>query len=113
MSRVLTASDRSALIRLASTMPSGSEERRAILAGLVRTAGLNIRLPSSYPRGAEKYADKFDNKVPGIVPLKAFFASKSWPGGEPPMLTLGRYIKFENELKRVLPPVMASRINFG
>ena len=34
MSRTLTAADRRALIRLASTMPAGSEERRAILAGL-------------------------------------------------------------------------------
>ena len=39
MSRTLTASDRSALIRLASTMPAGSPERRAILAGLQKTAG--------------------------------------------------------------------------
>jgi hypothetical protein len=38
MSRSLTASDRSALIRLASTMPAGSVERRAILAGLSKTA---------------------------------------------------------------------------
>ena len=34
MSRKLTASDRSALIRLASTMEKGSEERKAILNGL-------------------------------------------------------------------------------
>ena len=34
MPRTLTAADRSALIRLASTMPSGSPERRAILASL-------------------------------------------------------------------------------
>lgn len=33
-SRKVTASDRSALIRLASTMPVGSPERKAILAGL-------------------------------------------------------------------------------
>lgn len=32
--KTLAASDRSALIRLASTLPKGSEERRAILAGL-------------------------------------------------------------------------------
>ena len=30
----LTATDRSALIRLASNLPKGSEERRTILAGL-------------------------------------------------------------------------------
>ena len=38
MSRTLTAADRSALIRLASTMPVGSTERRAILAGLSHKA---------------------------------------------------------------------------
>lgn len=34
MSKSLNASDRTALIRLASTLPKGSKERRAILAGL-------------------------------------------------------------------------------
>ncbi len=38
MPRKLTASDRKTLIRLASTLPKGSEERRAILAGLSRKA---------------------------------------------------------------------------
>ena len=38
MSRTLTAADRSRLIRLASTMPVGSAERRAILAGLSKSA---------------------------------------------------------------------------
>lgn len=32
----ITASNRSALIRLAASLPKGSEERRAILAGLVK-----------------------------------------------------------------------------
>lgn len=39
MTRSFTASDRSALIRLASTMKKGSEERRAILHGLQKSAG--------------------------------------------------------------------------
>ena len=38
MSRTLTAQDRSALIRLASSLPKGSGERRAILAGLSSVA---------------------------------------------------------------------------
>ena len=38
MSRELTASDRKALIRLASTMPVGAPERKAILNGLSKTA---------------------------------------------------------------------------
>lgn len=37
MSRQLTASDRTALIRLASELPKGSRERKAILAGLQRS----------------------------------------------------------------------------
>jgi len=37
MSRSLSASDRSALIRLASTLPKGSPERKAILSGLSKT----------------------------------------------------------------------------
>ena len=37
MSRNLTASDRKSLVRLASTLPAGSPERKAILAGLAKT----------------------------------------------------------------------------
>jgi hypothetical protein len=37
MSRTLSASDRASLIRLASTLPAGSPERKAILAGLSRS----------------------------------------------------------------------------
>lgn len=42
MSRTLTASDRRSLIRMASTMPVGSPERKAILAGLSKTPALKI-----------------------------------------------------------------------
>ena len=38
MSRTLTASDRKALIRFASTLPRGSEERRAVLTTLSKGA---------------------------------------------------------------------------
>ncbi len=38
MSRTLTASDRSRLIKMASTMAVGSPERKAILAGLAKAA---------------------------------------------------------------------------
>lgn len=41
MPRTLTPSDRSSLIRLASTLPVGSGKRRAILAGLARTASFS------------------------------------------------------------------------
>lgn len=38
MARTLTAADRKSLIRLASTLPKGSSERRAILSGLKKQA---------------------------------------------------------------------------
>ena len=50
MSRTLTAADRSALIRLASTMPAGSEERKAILAGLSKKA-------NAFPKGKIRLSD--------------------------------------------------------
>ena len=40
MSKTLTASDRSRLIHLASTLPVGSDERRVILSGLKKAASL-------------------------------------------------------------------------
>ena len=48
MSRSLTAADRSALIRLASTLPKGSEERRAILASLDKKRPLKL-VPNQPP----------------------------------------------------------------
>ena len=60
MSRSLTASDRASLVRLASSLPSGSPEKKAILASLGKTAdttkatvgfvpsyGLMVQLPGS------------------------------------------------------------------
>jgi hypothetical protein len=60
MSRTLTAQDRASLIRRASSLPAGSAERKAILAGLGKTAsatkatvgfvprfGLLVQLPGS------------------------------------------------------------------
>ena len=46
-SRNLTASDRSALIKLASSLPSGSPERKAILASLGKTANNSSMLAES------------------------------------------------------------------
>jgi len=43
MPRTLTAADRSALIRLAATMDKGSPERKAILAGLEKSASLLMK----------------------------------------------------------------------
>ncbi len=43
MARTLTASDRKALIRLASTLPAGSDERRSILSGLAKSSSSIMR----------------------------------------------------------------------
>ena len=42
MAKPITASDRSRLIKLASGLPKGSDERKAILAGLRKTSGGGI-----------------------------------------------------------------------
>ena len=42
MSRPLTASDRSALIKRASSLPAGSAERKAILAGLSKSSATDF-----------------------------------------------------------------------
>ena len=47
MPKTLTATDRSALIRLASTLPAGTQERRAILAGLSKIASDVYRVESA------------------------------------------------------------------
>ena len=56
MSRSLTASDRASLIRLASSLPQGSPERRAILAGFMNL--LRGRKDFKSPREAEKILEK-------------------------------------------------------
>jgi hypothetical protein len=60
MSRTITAADRSALIRLASTMEPGSPERKAILAGLSKVA-------SKLPPGFDDF-DDFDDLGDEIEP---------------------------------------------
>ncbi len=51
MSRTLTASDRRSLIRLASTLPTGSDERRAILKGLKKTKVSSRKTAGEHPLG--------------------------------------------------------------
>lgn len=56
MSRTLTAQDRSSLIRLASSLPAGSAERKAILAGFMNL--LRGRKDFKSPREAVKILEK-------------------------------------------------------
>lgn len=57
MSRTLTASDRSSLIRRASSLPAGSAERKAILDGLSKTGSpVDTAAARAVQAIAEKYA---------------------------------------------------------
>jgi len=78
MSKTLTASDRKSLIRLASSLPAGSPERRAILAGLQKGAALlgprRDFARRASKRTAGKVSVRFDNglsveDIEGMSPL--------------------------------------------
>lgn len=50
MSRNLTASDRASLVKLASSLPAGSPEKKAILASLGKSAAMTKATVSFVPR---------------------------------------------------------------
>jgi len=62
MPRSLTAADRTALIKLATSLPKGDEDRRAILAGLAKTARFQETEKD------EGYAAKGDWSPPVMIP---------------------------------------------
>jgi hypothetical protein len=68
MSRSLTASDRASLIRLASTLPAGSAERKAILAGLKKAGGL-VKLVLNGGRERTYSAEQIQEmlQAPGVI----------------------------------------------
>jgi hypothetical protein len=72
MSRSLTASDRSSLIRLASSLPAGSAERKAILAGL---AGMKAS-----PKTAKVYVSPKVEVTPAMQEAMAAF-ERLWDYG--------------------------------
>ena len=61
MSRTLTASDRKVLIRLASTMPVGAPERKAILNGLSKQPKTAARNDKRLAAALLKYLDEIRN----------------------------------------------------
>lgn len=69
MSRTLTASDRSALIKLASTLPVGSDERKAILAGLGKFAGRDtaVRFDAKVSVSSAKPVGEGKGRLTGTV----------------------------------------------
>ena len=73
MSRTLTASDRSALIRLASALPAGSPERKAILAGLEKSAAekmlytVSINVPRDSVHAAREVQKALDSALDAAI----------------------------------------------
>ena len=66
MSRNLSASERSSLIRLASGLPVGSPQRKAILAGLSKVSSAEIREMNSSERQRYAGAYAFEDESDGV-----------------------------------------------
>ena len=58
----VSVQDRKTLIRLASAMPVGSAERRAILAGLSKTAGIEEQYLGIFAEAVDKHLDVWFDK---------------------------------------------------
>lgn len=93
MARNLTASDRSALIRLASAMPVGSDVRRAILAGLKQA-----RAPRTASLDGLEYDDSLAYKI---------FGASLWKLYEKGTLNRNQYRKVEEALEKCLKRVLS------
>jgi len=100
MPRTLTAADRSALIRLASTLPVGTPERKALLTGLRRTASLgkhvNLQgIVEGYTEGPTRELMMFGPLVPVATWAKAMLQGLA-PGStynEFSVPTVARWLK--------------------
>ena len=91
MAKTLTATDRSALIRLASSMEAGDPKRLAILAGLNTSMGESI---ASYQKLSEDFARKFHVKLIDLRHTgKKVMANFSSPVGALDALTLASWLK--------------------
>jgi hypothetical protein len=81
MAKTLTATDRSALIRLASTMGKGSPERKAILKGLSKVSARKV--PWVATVSGKKYRFRFDDEPRGGDPQGGldYFKDNVYDGG--------------------------------
>lgn len=89
-SRTLTASDRSSLIRLASSLPKGDEMRRAILAGLSKSA-LTAGTVRAFIEVASSKLTQYDQRL---------------EAKQPNMYRLGHYLRALNEVRGDVKDVM-------
>lgn len=81
MPQKLTATDRKSLIKLASSLPKGSEERRTILAGLSKSAANLRQLLSDFesggPGGKDAAAELMIHLAKGLIEDGDFYAKKA------------------------------------
>ena len=85
-SRNVTASDRSALIKLASSLPSGSPERKAILAGLEGSSnkkasgvpGVHIKNQTGKKVNIEQFIQGFSDESPNLMMLGPLMTVSKW-----------------------------------
>ena len=89
MSRTLTASDRKRLIKLASTLPTGSPERKAVLKGLSKTKSASRSKAASTGKIIIEVGEDRDRK------------SDTFPKGQP-------YVEFDRSKRYYLVSVPGS-----
>jgi len=66
----ISSQDRKALIRLASTMPVGSDARRAILAGLSKTSGIEEQYLAILAKAADKHLGRHMPRSHGFSKIR-------------------------------------------
>lgn len=72
----ISTQDRKTLIRLASSMPVGSAERRAVLAGLSKTSGIEEQYLGIFAKAVDKYLDVWFDKNRSIGGYVGFEGSR-------------------------------------
>ena len=72
----ISTQDRKTLIRLASSMPVGSAERRAVLAGLSKTSGIEEQYLGIFAEAVDKYLDVLFDKDRSIGGYVGFEGSR-------------------------------------
>jgi len=86
----ITASDRSALIRMAHALPRGSDERKAILSGIQKTAARDLPIKLKHPErldaAAKRVIRDFEN---GDISYRNLHSYMEKHGYEPEALYAG------------------------
>lgn len=106
MSRSLTASDRSSLIKLASSLPAGSAERKVILAQIGGKASRTASSPNALTRHATKLAESVAKKYRGFLTQPVVFTPEGGAGIEVAVTMMTPVLQniFDSGEYRDMPP---------